>query len=288
MLLSSTSGPDLAAPAALYNHRHLMRIATFNIHEFQDASGRGRVDDAIALLKEVDSDVLILNEVGPDLPSSPLRYVGDALGMVVTFGKAGSGGNAVLTRQPPRELQYFKLDEAVEFRSAIVVRVALEGAGASLDLDVVGVHFDHCNENERLVQLATLGRYLADRPVHLVGGDFNAMRFSDFDDAGRAAMHVARERHGFEKGRDDFVRKLDESGYVDAVRLAIAGSHEGYAAALADPIPAEHAITSRVETRIDYLVLSRALAPRVHARSARTVVSDVSDHNLVSVDLVLA
>jgi endonuclease/exonuclease/phosphatase family metal-dependent hydrolase len=264
-----------------------MRFATFNIHEFQDASGRGRVDDAIAVLKEVRCDVLILNEVGPDSPRSPLRDVGEALGMAVTFGKAGSGGNAVLTRQAPRDVQYFKLDEAVEFRSAIVVRVALAGAGASLDIDVVGVHFDHCNENERLVQLAALGRHLGARPVHLVGGDFNAMRFSDFDDAGRAAMHAARKRHGFETGREDFVRKLDESGYVDAVRLALAGSHEAYSGALANPIPAEHAITSRVETRIDYLVLSPALAPRVHAHSARTVVSDISDHNLVSVDLVL-
>lgn len=261
-----------------------MRITTYNIHEFVDAGGRPRINDAIALLREVDSDVLLLNEVGDDSARSPLYTLGEALRMHVTFGKAGWGGNALLTREAPRDVEHFKLNAEVEYRSAIVARVSLEG----LELDAVCVHLDHYREDERVAQLACLERLLAHRPVHFLAGDLNAMRLTDFDEPGRVAMKALRERSGFERGRDDLVRALDASGYVDAVRLALAGSPEAYEAALGDPIPAEHAITSRVESRIDYIVLSRALAPLVRARAPRTVVSDVSDHNLVSVELVPA
>ena len=58
-----------------------------------------------------------------------------------------------------------------------------------------------------------------------------------------------------------------------------------YRAALASPIAKAHAVTSRVDTRIDYVWLSAPLATAVEGVRAVTRRTDVSDHHPVVVEL---
>lgn len=267
-----------------------MRIGTFNVHGWHDATQRKRVEDAIAFLRAADCDVLVLNEVTSD--EGPLPRVARALGMHATFGWAGHGGNAVLTRAAPREVAVVMLDAAPgKLRSAVVTRVGLRSAAPAvdtdtdIDIDIVGLHLDHMREDDRVLQLAQLAEALVGRPDHILAGDFNAMRLADLDEEARARMQRARAQEGWEPGRDDVVRRLDAWGYVDAVRRALAPSDAAYREGLAHPIADAHAVTSRVGTRIDYVYMAPSVAARACVSGARTVATDVSDHGLVVVEV---
>jgi len=258
-----------------------VRIGTFNVHGWRDANGKKRVDDVITLIAELTPDVLVLNEVVS--PEHTLPRVAHALGLEARWAEAGWGGNALLTRPPTRAVETLTLDAAGHARSAIVARI--DGPGG--ELDVVGTHLDHTSEDVRIAQLGQLHDALARRHArHVLAGDLNAMWLSDMGPAELALMHRHRRREGWEPARDDVVRDLDRRGYVDAVRLCLAGSLEGYRAALGAPLPRAHAVTSRVDTRIDYVLLSRALSEHVRVVGARTPRTDVSDHHPVLVDLV--
>jgi len=256
-----------------------VRIGTFNVHGFRDATGKKRVDDVIELLRALDCDVLALNEVVS--PDHILARVARALGREPLWSEAGFGANALLVRAA-RSVQPVLLEAAGELRSAIVAEV--DGPGGPLD--VVATHLDHTSEARRLVQLRELHGVLLSRHVRLVlAGDLNAMRLSDLAPAELALMHRRRRREGWEAAREDVVRALDGYGYVDAVRLALAGSLAAYHAALGAPLPAAHAVTSRVATRIDYVWLSEAAARALRVTRARTVPTDVSDHLPVVVEV---
>ncbi|MCC6622492.1 MAG: endonuclease/exonuclease/phosphatase family protein [Deltaproteobacteria bacterium] len=259
-----------------------MRIATFNVHGWSDATGKKRIDDVIALLAELDCDALVLNEVVS--PEHTLARVARALGLEPHWAEAGWGGNAILTRAPAREVESFTLDADGHLRSALAVR--LDGPGGELDL--VGAHLDHVSEALRLAQLDQLHAALARRsPRHVLAGDLNAMRLSDLAPPELALVQRYRARQGWEPARDDVMRDLDRRGYIDAVRLALAGSLQAYRQQLAAPLPRAHAVTCRVDTRIDWILLSGALSEHVHVSGARTRRTDVSDHHPVVIDLTV-
>lgn len=257
-----------------------LRVGTFNVHGWCDATGRKRVDDVIALLRELACDVLILNEVVS--PEHVLARVARTLGLVPTFADAGWGGNALLTRAAPSAVETVLLDAGGHLRSALIATVDTPVG----PVDVAATHLDHTLEERRLAQLAQLLDALANRsPRVILAGDLNAMRLTDLDPAAVAGVRRHRDREGWEPARGDVVAALDRHGYVDAVRLALAGSLADYRAALASPIAKAHAVTSRVDTRIDYVWLSAPLATAVEGVRAVTRRTDVSDHHPVVVEL---
>ncbi|MFO0747122.1 MAG: endonuclease/exonuclease/phosphatase family protein [Myxococcota bacterium] len=258
-----------------------LRLCTFNVHGWRDASQRVRSDDAIELLRAVDCDVVFLNEVAS--AEHILQRVADALGCAVAFGPADHGFNAILSRLPLGDVEAVTLDAvAGRMRGALCARIRV----GDQDLDLTCTHLDHRREDHRLLQLGQLLEHLAGRaPRHLLGGDLNAMRCADYAPHELAALAAARRDNGWEPAREDAVRALDAAGYVDLVRLAAAGSPARYRAELGAPIAAQHRVTSRVDSRIDYLFASPALAPDVTVLDARTIRTDVSDHHLVAVTL---
>lgn len=255
-----------------------MRFCTFNVHAWCDASGRRRVNETIDLLAHTRADVLVLNEVvSHDDPA--LGQVAAALGMQASFAPAAWGGNAVLTRERQVGARRLVLHASdAEARSAAIVEVATPIG----PVVVIGTHLDHRREAVRLRQVQVLLDALeeADCP-HVIAGDLNALRTSDYPPETLAAIVARRSRSAHEPASDDVVHRLDAAGYVDAVRLA-------HAVDLRRPLPSSLRSTCWTGTRVDYVWLDRRLAERVRGTAAEVVQTDVSDHLPVVVEIELS
>jgi endonuclease/exonuclease/phosphatase family metal-dependent hydrolase len=262
-----------------------LRICTLNVHSWTDAEGVTRTDDVIALLRGIACDVVLLNEVPDADEGGDLHRVAGALSMHAAYAPAQFAGNAILARAPLLALASLELGaRREETRSAAIAEVEVDGEA----FVVACTHLEHRREVRRVEQLVQLHgeltRRARGRPV-LLGGDFNALRLSDYPPDVLARVKAHRAANGWEAPVGTVVARLDAWGWVDAARLADAGSHAAYPAALARPIAPALARTCWAGTRIDYLWLDASLAARVQRVEAAVADVDVSDHRPLVVTL---
>lgn len=258
-----------------------MRLCTLNVHLWSDAAGRSNVDRVIELLRGLDCDVVALQEVLRE--GGTLARVADALGLHHALGAEAWLGNALLAKRPLEAVEVAPLTVGYEEGRCAVIATVRTAQGP---LDVCALHLDPHYEVTRLRQLARFSEAIARRAAaHLVLGDFNALRLSDYPADALAAVVAARARHDREEPRGEVVAQMDALGYVDLVRLARAPSSGAYRDALRTPLPDGARATCWAKTRIDYVWASPdAMAQRSLVRAA-IVESDASDHHPVVVEL---
>jgi endonuclease/exonuclease/phosphatase family metal-dependent hydrolase len=156
-------------------------IATYNIHKCRGMDGRVRPERIVRVLRELNVDVIALQEVvsvsNHSRESDQARYLAEELGLHIVSG--GSYGNVILSRYPVVFSHRHNISVAKrEERSCL--RVDLEVAPGKI-LHVFNVHLG-TNFFERRSQ----GRQLVDDVIHcraggksarngprLVLGDFN-------------------------------------------------------------------------------------------------------------------
>jgi endonuclease/exonuclease/phosphatase family metal-dependent hydrolase len=259
-----------------------MRICTFNVHLWTDKGDRSNTAAVIRLLRGLDCDVVALNEVLAE--GAQLAEVARELGMHHALGKASWLGNALLSKRPLHDVETFAITRGYEEARSALIATVEDAAGQRFD--VCSTHLAPQHESTRLGQLANLRRALERRaPAHLVMGDFNALRLSDYAPAALDALRATRAAREREEPRGEVVEAMDGWGYLDAFRLARAGDRASYAAELARPLPDGELATCWAGTRIDYVWMSPALLDARRVRSATHVENDASDHLPVVVDL---
>jgi endonuclease/exonuclease/phosphatase family metal-dependent hydrolase len=260
-----------------------MRLCTLNVHDWVDGVGRGNCERIEALLTTLDCDVVALQEVSR---GSEVERVAEALKMHVQRAPAWWADNVLLTRARPRWSGAIELDAGPgELRSAAIAGMDTEFGV----LVVAATHLDHIAEHRRVRQFEILEEALRVRgEAAFVLGDFNALRRSDYEPARWDAIDLVRARNEWESPREDLIREMDTRGWIDLVRLHLASSLEAYTDALATPLPTHLARTSRFDTRIDYVMASRTLAPRLSVSAVEVVDTDASDHRPVVVDVCAA
>lgn len=244
-----------------------MRIGTFNVHAWADASGRSRVDDIIDVVRAARADVFVLNEVLS--PGGPLLRLADAVGLQAYFGAAGYGGNAVLAPAGSTARTVALHVPGGEARSAVIV-------GPCAGVHVVGVHLDHRAEQLRLRQLELLLRALDGVGPHVIAGDLNAMDLRDYPPDEQRHIVAARARVGWEPATNDVLRRLGAAGYVDTARFDVDDDA---------PLPSSRTSTCWVGTRIDHVWLDPRLAATARVVDFHVVDTDASDHRPVVVEL---
>jgi endonuclease/exonuclease/phosphatase family metal-dependent hydrolase len=95
-----------------------MRIATYNIHRGRGMDGRLRPERVVAVLREIDPDVVAMQEVvsleggRPELDQA--RYISEQLGFHYAMGenrrlKGGAYGNVVISRFPLRTVRNYDI-----------------------------------------------------------------------------------------------------------------------------------------------------------------------------------
>ena len=259
-----------------------MRFCTLNVHLWSDAAGRSNVDRVIDVLRGLDCDVVALQEELRE--GAQLARVASALGLHHALGAEAWLGNALLAKRPLEAVEVAPLTVGYEEgRCALIATVRVDRG----PLDVCALHLDPHDERTRLRQLARFSEAIARRdPAHLVLGDFNALRLSDYPDDALDAVRVARTRHDREEPRGDVIAQMDALGYVDLLRLMRAATPGAYRDALLTPLPDGARATCWAKTRIDYAWASpAALALRSLVR-ADIVETDASDHHAVVVEFV--
>jgi len=157
-----------------------LRIASYNIHACRGADGRQDVARVAAVLREIEADVIGLQEVESRHGRSTIdqaEALGEALGMACIEGPLlladrGWYGNALLTRCPVRTVRRVEFEDyGREARGAIIADLdGLDGTGWR----VLTTHLDlHVVKRRRQFD-AVLDEILpATRLPTVVIGDFN-------------------------------------------------------------------------------------------------------------------
>lgn len=232
------------------------RVLVFNIHAGKDAAGRPNLEDVAALVRSVDADLVLLQEVDRGTRRSgnvdQVERLAELTGYSTTFGRSldydgGQYGIAALSRRPitgeftealPISPPQARAGGSYEPRAALTF-TTVTGGGRLL---AINTHLDASrDEHYRLQESAhilSIAKRLRSSSIPLVaGGDFNA-----------------------EPGSETY-RQLVAGGFRDAWRECGAGDGFTY--------PADKPIK-----RIDYLFLTSPLT----CTRAEVLDSRASDH----------
>lgn len=167
-----------------------MRIASFNIHHGAGASGPIDLAATALVIRALDADVVVIQEV--DRRKLRSRWVdqaavlGEMAGMSATFAptvasrwcRSSAYGIAVLSREPLRDVEILNLprgDGGREARVAVLgVADAVLADGERVPVLVAGTHLQANAPTAALEQLELLLERL-DRPsaVRVIAGDLN-------------------------------------------------------------------------------------------------------------------
>ncbi|HVA95466.1 MAG TPA: endonuclease/exonuclease/phosphatase family protein [Candidatus Dormibacteraeota bacterium] len=168
----------------IFRHPDRIRVATYNIHKCRGLDGRVRPARTLEVLREIDADIIALQEVvriengRPDLDHA--RFIADELGMDFRFGEnrqcqGGAYGNVLLSRYPlPAARNYDITTSGRESRGCL--RADLELPGGAV-LHVFNVHLgtaflERRKQARQLVSREILCHAELQGP-RIVMGDFN-------------------------------------------------------------------------------------------------------------------
>jgi endonuclease/exonuclease/phosphatase family metal-dependent hydrolase len=135
-----------------------LKVVTWNVHGFVGADGRRDPERAVAVLSELDADVIALQEVAAGAPESDaFATLGPSLGYRAiagpTLSQAGGGyGNLLLSRHPVERAERLDVSQpGCEPRGAIDAWLDVEGAPVRLLATHLGL-----SRRERARQAARL------------------------------------------------------------------------------------------------------------------------------------
>jgi uncharacterized membrane protein YdjX (TVP38/TMEM64 family)/endonuclease/exonuclease/phosphatase family metal-dependent hydrolase len=152
-------------------------VATYNIHDAVGGDGKFSPERIVAVLAEIDADIIALQEVGSDHDGvDTLERLRDATGLNAVSGPArwraaGAHGNCLLSRHPIVECTHLDLTyQRREARSALDAVVDCEGTL----LRVLATHLG-LRPAERRAQVRSLLKALEAETPHptLLMGDLN-------------------------------------------------------------------------------------------------------------------
>ncbi len=158
-----------------------IRVLAYNIHHGEGMDDSLDLDRIAALIREVDPDLVALQEVdsaaGRTGRVDQATELGRLTGLNSVFGAfmpydGGAYGMAVLSRWQIVESANLRLPDGEEPRTSLAV--AVEVPNSKRKLRFVGIHF-YRTEDERLAQAQTLEQALGNDTVPtILAGDFNS------------------------------------------------------------------------------------------------------------------
>ena len=242
-----------------------MKIATYNIRNWRNNAGGDNLSQVLQILRQMDADIIGLNEVlhphpspQPDLPV--LAYLARELDMAWVFGPSFQpqnafhlpeimSGNALLSRWPVLASAAHHLTPVVNNqRGLLETRILLPDQSP---LTVYVTHLEPKDEDVRGQQLrSVLSWTVRDRgKPHILMGDLNTYNPADFgDEQALARFRAQAEARGFTFFQAQVIPRLLKSGYVDACATA--------------PRPTWDT-EDELWARMDFILLSEPLAPRL-------------------------
>lgn len=159
-----------------------LRIATYNIHKSRGLDGRVRPQRIVEVLREMDADLIALQEVvsqkGGGRERDQARYFAEELGYYSAMGenrthKGGAYGNVVLTRFPIHALHNYDISAGRERRGCLRTDIKF---GKTV-LHIFNVHMGTAFFERRKQTRKLLGEEILESGelpgARIVLGDFN-------------------------------------------------------------------------------------------------------------------
>jgi endonuclease/exonuclease/phosphatase family metal-dependent hydrolase len=227
---------NAAAPDAI-------RVLAYNIHHGEGMDELLDLDRIAALIREVDPDLVALQEIDSVTARTErvdqAQELGRLTGMNALFGSfmpydGGAYGMAILSRWPIGESTNIRLPDGEEPRTSLAVTVELPESRRILRF--VGIHFYRTAE-ERLAQATNLGDALGNGDVPtILAGDFNSTPDSE------VMAYLSDSWTILEKGEDHLTfSSLDPVREIDFVIFRPAGRFEMLRQVVRDePVASDH------------------------------------------------
>lgn len=158
--------------------QHVLRVATYNIHACVGSDRRYDPERLLDVLREIDADVLGLQEVGGRFvgEQEQVHYLSEGLGMSAVAGpnlirRKAEFGNAILVKGTIHHSSLINLT-LLPFESRGAIDATIETKG--VELRVIATHLGLLRR-ERRVQIGCIAERMEDRhhPFTVVLGDFN-------------------------------------------------------------------------------------------------------------------
>jgi endonuclease/exonuclease/phosphatase family metal-dependent hydrolase len=161
-----------------------LRVTTYNIHKCRGMDGRVRPERIVKVLREVNADIIALQEVvgahGKSRRGDQVRYIAEALGFHCELGenrrhKGGAYGNVLLTRFPIKsKFNYDITVRGYERRGCLRTDLSLDETRV---LHVFNVHmgtsfFERRHQARKLIDAQVLNHENLSG-MRLMLGDFN-------------------------------------------------------------------------------------------------------------------
>jgi endonuclease/exonuclease/phosphatase family metal-dependent hydrolase len=163
-----------------------LRLVTYNVHGWLTADLRPNARLVVEYMKELKPDILCMQEVtgckntieplflelGMDMGGLEHQKAADTAEL---WGRGHSGffANTIWSRYPITFSDECTLGPD---RKALFCTVDVDGTPFSVSC----LHLDHIQEEERLREVKQLGLFIADKPPHILVGDFNSVRKEDY------------------------------------------------------------------------------------------------------------
>jgi endonuclease/exonuclease/phosphatase family metal-dependent hydrolase len=162
--------------------RHL-RVVTYNVHRCRGLDGRTRPARIVEVLREVEADVIALQEVvsreDGSAEKNQARYIAEALGLNYLLGenrklRGAAYGNVVLSHLPIRVVKNHDISvEGYERRGCLHIDVAVDEAVVHVFNVHLGTDFLERRHQGRRLADAEILRQAGLTGPRLLLGDFN-------------------------------------------------------------------------------------------------------------------
>jgi endonuclease/exonuclease/phosphatase family metal-dependent hydrolase len=160
-----------------------LRVVTYNVHRCRGLDGRTRPARIVEVLREVDADVIALQEVVSRPDGTPekdqARYIAETLGVNYLLGenrklRGAAYGNVVLSRLPIRVVKNHDLSvEGYERRGCLHIDVSVDDAVVHVFNVHLGTDFlERRHQGRRLADVEIIRQAGLTGP-RLLLGDFN-------------------------------------------------------------------------------------------------------------------
>jgi endonuclease/exonuclease/phosphatase family metal-dependent hydrolase len=240
-----------------------VNIATYNVKRFEMKDPRS----IVALLMAEHIDVCGMQEVpGKKALDQLLKntpYEGVFLGPYWTYGIALVYKKTAFSVVGKPKLHMLKDGQGKK----AALEVTVTQANVNKQLTIFVTHLDHRTEPQRMFEMSALLKVQKPQS-HLLLGDMNALKRSDYTDADWDKITEVRKASGWELPQVELTETIERvGGYIDLLSAASASSAI---------IP-----TSRFDTRVDYIFAT----PDIVCTSASVIVNTLneSDHKPIVV-----
>lgn len=255
-----------------------MRVITWNVHQFRTATSWPNALEVMHELKELDSDIVLLQECAPIL-----EYLDKDTNMIVKITKPvetlamstgypfwiRSGECAILSKH--KILRW----DSIPISQGFCIQAIIDSPHAPINF--VSVYLNYKDEETRISQIRIILESLyKDKIPVVLGGDFNSLTEDDYLKSDFEKIKEVRKKNDWEEPKYEVTNMIKDKGYIDVWKQpgTDISKYDRNAPG-----------TCRFDTRIDYFYMNKTkLFKRVHR--CEILKTNISDHDILVLDFL--